>query len=100
METFEEKITPILQELEISFIEQAVMLEEGLKTDPPIYSDEALRYATQIFVSVLLAKIHEANRGKELKIVANMASEAGARVRSLIMDYTGLDSFDFYKEEK
>jgi hypothetical protein len=85
------KLQPILNE-----IEETILESNGVK---PHYPEESMRSSTQIFMSVLMDKMHDKQikDGLSLEHSCEMANNCGDDLRQLINTYTGLDSFEFYK---
>jgi len=100
MDSFEQKITPILLELEGAFLEQSIMYDNGLKTEPPQYSIEALRASLYVFMSVMIARTYEYNRpNTDFRSMCNMADEIGKSLKDLVGYYTGIDTFNMSGDE-
>lgn len=70
--------------------------ERGLKPD---YTIDGFRAATKIFMSVLMDKMWELQQDENINIEdrVNMVEKAGQDVRELVKNYTGIDTFNFYK---
>ena len=90
------KITPILEE-----IENAIIDFDFHVNSKPEYTQNAMRAATKIFMSVLMDKMYELQNFDNMLLEdrKNMAERAGNDLRKLIKSYTGLDTWDFYKKE-
>ena len=99
METFEQRIAPVLSELEGAFLDQAVLYETGCKREAPKYSGEALRSVTYMFISVLIAKAYEKMEKDKLPLYqcGDIATEIGVQVKDLIAKFTGLNTHEFLK---
>jgi hypothetical protein len=92
--TFGQKITPILEELEVAIIE----FDSNVNCKPN-YHYSALRSAGKIMLSVLMDKAWEKMEKDNLPIAERMilAEQIGSEFRQLIIKATGADSFDFYE---
>ena len=93
--TIGKKFSPVLDE-----IEQALWEWEHYRpNDRPEYTIEGFRGAIKIFMSVLLDRMYQYQDENNLPIDwrCKMAEKAGQEVRSLIAEYTGIDSHDLYK---
>lgn len=89
-----EKLSPILVELEDALIEFEAY--RGIK---PEFTQDGFRAATKIFMSVMMDKIWEVQEFDKMPMPdrENMAQKCGEDVRAIIKNYTGMDSWDFYK---
>jgi len=87
------KLTPILIELEEEIIEFEFFQQK------PNYDNDALRTATKIFYHVLLDEMYNLQNSENMPLSdrCNMATFAGNKLRNLIKQCTGKDSYDFYK---
>lgn len=89
-----EKLSPILVEIESAMIDHE--LNDGGK---PEYTFDGFRAASRIFMTVLMDKIWELQKGEEMEEETRLAMvlKCGQDLRNLIKTYTNLDSYDFYK---
>ena len=89
------KLSPILEEIELAILDYEVNI--GLK---PNFTPEAFRAAIKIFMSVFTDKIWELQETERMDIETRekMITKAGNEFRKLIKIYTGIDTFNLYKE--
>lgn len=88
------KLSPILVELENALWEHDVKL--GVK---PEFTDDGLRAAMKIFMSVIMDKMYtlQSHEKIELEDRIKMATKLGDEVRALVKVYTNIDTHDLYK---
>ena len=98
---FADKITPVLLELESALWEQDYYTDE-LNLDQPHYSAKALRAACKIFMSVLMDKMYSKLKKEDRNLVEQVAmvEAVGASLHALVLDSTGIDLKQMYKEEE
>ncbi|HAS91577.1 MAG TPA: hypothetical protein DCS12_04835 [Clostridiales bacterium] len=91
------KLSPILLE-----IEQALNEFEYYKGTKPEFTNEALRAATKIFMSVLMDKMFDLQIKEKMthKSAYEMATVAGEELRRLIKIYTDIDTHELFKIDK
>lgn len=94
--TIGERLSPILEEIEMTLIE----FEANINSQPK-FTDKALRSATKIFMAVVLDEMFELqfNEGMAIEDRCNMAQKCGEEIRKIIKTYTGKDTFDFYQKK-
>ena len=88
-----EAIEDIILDLEGAIIEYNSIADA---IPQPKFSDDTLRAATCIFMTVLMDKMWDLQEDENLDIEdrLNMARKAGQDIRQLIKTYTGIDSHD------
>jgi hypothetical protein len=89
-----DKLSPILEEIEDTLLVFAV--DYPHKT---CYTFEGFRAAAYIFMSAMMDKMYDYQDTKNMTLTEreNQATEVGTKIRELILDYTGIDSFQFYE---
>lgn len=89
------QLSPILAEIEASIIEF-----DCYANTKPHYTNDALRAAGKILLSVIMDKMwdmqEEDNMKREYRM--EMAQKCGEELRQLFKTYCNVDSHDFYKE--
>lgn len=93
-ETIGQKLSPILEEIESVLIEHAA--HRGSKPD---FTDTGFRAGVKIFMDVMMDKMFEIqmNEKKTIKEALKEAELMGYSIRSLILQYTRIDTHDLYK---
>ena len=88
-------ISPILLEIEAAIID--FDCDVNVK---PCYSQDALRAAAKILLSVIMDKMWEMQEDDKMSIEyrLEMAQKCGEDLRQLFKTYCNIDSHDFYKE--
>ena len=88
--TFGQKLAPVLRDLEKTIFEYQVHTDGEL---PPKYPEIALYHAMEIFAHVLMDKIWDLIKKKEIELpdACKMAEACGNDIRKLIKTYTGID---------
>ena len=88
---FADRISPIMQELENAFLDVAEVKQDF---DLPTFRASAF-----IFQSVIMDKLFDKilREKTSQQDGERLAFEVGSKLRNLIMEYTGIDSFDLYK---
>ena len=91
------KLSPILLEIEQTLIEF-----ECYNGTKPEYTNEALRAATKIFMSVLMDKMFDLQIKEKMthKSAYEMATVAGEELRRFVKIYTDIDTYEMYKIDK
>ncbi len=89
------QISPILLEIEAAIIE--FDCERNIK---PCYTEDALRAAGKILISVVMDKMWDMQEEDEMKIAyrMEMAQKCGEEIRQIFKTYCNVDPHDFYKE--
>ncbi len=92
-----EKITPILEELEMTILENQI----NLPNLPPNYPTEALPAACVILSSVIMDKMWILQKNEKMtdKNRLEMAQYVGTELRKLIKVATGIDTHKIFKNE-
>lgn len=95
--TVGESIQDVLFEIENLIIER-----DAANPTPPIYPDAALRSSLKILMSVIMDRMWKLQEAESIDFQTrcNMAQKCGEEMRQLIKTYTGIDSFDMYKEKE
>lgn len=90
------RLSPILEEIENTIWE----FEANVSTQPN-YTPDGFRAATKIFMSALMDKMWDMQKGGILSIDArgDMAFKAGEELHKLIKTYTDIDTYKFYKHK-
>lgn len=88
-------ISPILLELEAAIIE--FDCDVNIK---PCYSQDALRAAGKILLSVIMDKMWDMQEDDSMSMEyrMEMAQKCGEELRQLFKTYCNVDSHDFYKQ--
>lgn len=87
------KLTPILSELEQTLWE----FEANNPNTPPLYSDNAMKYAAKIFMSVMMDRLYRVKVNTHSTAeMAVMAGNLGMEIRQMILSYTGVDMHKEY----
>ena len=96
LERNEKILNQTLNELE-DLLWDDEFINPGIKVE---YTDKTMASATKIFIHVLLNKMWEYQEAEGMSKEERMedAVESGKAIRKLILDYTGLDMHDAYKE--
>jgi len=63
----------------------------------PNFSNDALLDATLIFQTVFMDKLYDNCKGYHLDYQEEIANNAGAKLRKLIIEFTGLDTHELTK---
>jgi hypothetical protein len=96
------ELSPVLVEIEEMLWDYEGRDAINRVSTPPEFTDDGLRAAAKIFMSVLIDKMWEHNH-VETRLIASQkemeqkAHHAGRDFRKLIKKYTGKDSHDFYR---
>lgn len=95
--TLTEKITPILIEIESAMIDYDYYVQK-----PYNFDNDAFRAITKMFLNALLDKMWALQESEmmEMSDRCNMSENAGNELRKLIKTFTGIDSYEFYKQSK
>ena len=83
----------IFLELEQGLLEHSDRVSEGI-AQPYEYSDEVFRACLHIFLEALIYKIYVFSEGNSISSVA----KAVEKLRDLVFQSTGINSFNLYKE--
>lgn len=92
------RLTPFLEETE-------KMLWEKDANEPNtnyLFTDDELRGATKLFMTVLLDKMFakQLSEGLILHDAIEEAEQTGIELRELILKHTGIDTWELYKKYK
>lgn len=88
------KISSILTD-----VEEAIWDHDYYLGIPPEYTDEGLRAATKIFMSVIMDSMYKLQVNEDLtqEDKENMAKKCGKDLRSFVKTYTDIDTHSLYK---
>ena len=89
-----QKLSPILKEL-------ADTVTENLGNKPN-YDENALKDVTQIFMDVIMDKMHDLQMAEnmDMQTACDMAEQCGGELRAFIKKWCNQDTFEFYKTNK
>lgn len=86
-----QSLSPILKELADTVVENL-----GNK---PNYDENALKDVTQIFIDVVMDKMHDLQLSENIdfQTSCDMAEQCGSELRSFVKKWCNVDTWDFYK---
>jgi len=91
---FQEKISPILQEL------HKVFWENDSEEKPNNWTDDDVMHATKIFLKIIYEKYYNLNHYEPLDKLQREATNIGEEIRYLVLRRCGIDSVDYYNYKK
>ena len=92
--TIGQKLSPILEEIEGVLIDHS-----AYNGDKPDFTDAGFRAGVKIFMDVMMDKLYEVQM-KDCKTIEEASKDAelmGYSIRSLILQYTKIDTHDLYR---
>lgn len=88
------ELDPILVDIENAILEFDAFV--GMK---PNYSDDGFRAAVKIFMSTIMDKMFDKQMNDKKTLYESMeeAELVGNKLRELILEHTGIDTYKFYE---
>lgn len=88
----------VLLEIEKGLWEHDARVSDGI-AEPYSYSNEHFRACIKVFMSALLWKMWEHNKGVEVEKKADLAEKMGRTLRSVVFKFTGIDTHSLYSQK-
>ncbi len=97
-QTFGEKLSPVLKEIEDAIWQHEIEFED----EPPHYTLDGFRAAAKIFMSALTDKLwaNDTLLGCPIEYMERRAEALRNDIRRLVKEYTNIDTHNLYKHHE